>query len=103
MHPGVARAEAGSCPLCGMPPSQRAIATGSATTHVELSPARVRLAGVATAAVERRALHKRLEAVATVEYDERRLVRVSTRFKGRVDRLYVDASGARVQRGQPLP
>jgi multidrug efflux pump subunit AcrA (membrane-fusion protein) len=88
--------------MCGMSLSQRAIAPGPATTRVELSPARVRLAGIATAAVERRALHKSLEAAATVEYDERRLVRVSTRFKGRVDRLYADATGARVQRGQPL-
>ncbi|HXN83189.1 MAG TPA: efflux RND transporter periplasmic adaptor subunit [Myxococcales bacterium] len=102
MHPGVVRAEVGSCPLCGMPLSQRPIAKGPATAHVELSPGRVRLAGIATTAVERRALHKRLEAAATVEYDERRLVRVSTRFKGRVDRLYVDASGARVHKGQPL-
>jgi Cu(I)/Ag(I) efflux system membrane fusion protein len=102
MHPGVVRGEVGTCPLCGMPLSQRAIAKGPASKHVELSPARVRLAGIATIPVERRALHKRLEAAATVEYDERRLVRISTRFKGRVDRLYVDASGARVQRGQPL-
>lgn len=102
MHPGVVRGEAGNCPMCGMPLSQRAPAPGLATAHVELSPARVRLAGVATAPVARRPLHKSVEAAATVEYDERRLIRVSTRFKGRVDRLFVDAIGARVQKGEPL-
>ncbi|GAC1342519.1 MAG: efflux RND transporter periplasmic adaptor subunit [Myxococcales bacterium] len=98
MHPGVVRSGAGTCPMCGMPLAEREVAKGPKSAHVELSPARVRLAGVATAAVERRALHKRLEAVATVEYDERRVVRVATRFKGRVDRLHVDAIGARVHK-----
>jgi Cu(I)/Ag(I) efflux system membrane fusion protein len=102
MHPGVVRGEAGTCPLCGMALSKREEAPALADPRVQLSPEGVRLAGVATAAVERRALHRRLEAAATVEYDERRIVRVSTRFKGRIDRLYVDATGARVRRGQPL-
>lgn len=102
MHPGVVRAGAGTCPLCGMALSVREEAPVLPDPRVQLSPEGVRLAGVATAAVERRALHRRLDAAATVEYDERRIVRVSTRFKGRVDRLQVGATGARVRKGQPL-
>jgi len=108
MHVQVVRVEAGSCPICGMPLAKRAKGLApseglpGASARVTLTPERLRRAGVETVPVERRPLVHRLEAYGEVRYDERRLARISSRTKGRVERLHVDFTGARVEKGAPL-
>lgn len=107
MHPNVVRAEAANCPICGMPLSKRK--KGEPETlppgvlaRVQLAPNRVRLAGVATTPVTRRALERVIDTVGTIDVDERRLARISSRVRGRVDDLFVDFTGVEVQAGEPL-
>jgi Cu(I)/Ag(I) efflux system membrane fusion protein len=40
--------------------------------------------------------------VATIDYNETALADVTTKFKGWIEKLYVDATGALVHRGDPL-
>lgn len=69
---------------------------------VKISPAKVQKLGVATAPVERRTLSRTLRAVGTVQADERRLYVFNTKFDGWIDKLYVNATGETVKRGEPL-
>ncbi len=107
MHPNVIRSEPGSCPICGMPLSKRANGApaelpAGVLARVELTPNRVRLAGVGTTAVARRPLDYVLDTVGTIEVDERRLARIAARVRGRVDELFVDFTGVEVRAGEPL-
>jgi Cu(I)/Ag(I) efflux system membrane fusion protein len=69
---------------------------------VVVSPARVQMLGVKTAVAEMRAVDAAVRAAGRVELDERAIVAVAPRFEGWIERLYVNAVGDPVRRGQPL-
>ena len=72
------------------------------TGTVKISPDRVQKLGVQSALVEPRVLTRTIRAVGTVQADERRLYVVNTKFEGWIEKLYVNATGETVKRGQPL-
>jgi len=57
---------------------------------------------VRTVEVKPLALNKEIHTVGKIEYDEKRLASVSARVAGRIDKLFVDFTGATVKKGQPL-
>ena len=69
---------------------------------VVVSPARVQMLGVRTEAATLRTLSRPVRAVGTVQFSERAATVVSTKFEGWIERLYVDATGTPVRRGQLL-
>ena len=69
---------------------------------VKVSPARLQTLGVKTAMAEMRAMDAAVRAVGRVEINERAIHDVAPRFEGWIERLYVNASGDPVKRGQPL-
>ncbi|MDH4189694.1 MAG: efflux RND transporter periplasmic adaptor subunit [Betaproteobacteria bacterium] len=74
----------------------------AASHAVMLSPERVQNLGVRTEPVALRALVRTVRALGTVQVDERRLVTVSPKFDGWIDRLQVNTVGQAVRRGEPL-
>lgn len=107
MDPQVVRGAPSSCPICGMPLSKRArraadVLPPGVLTRVQLTPKEVALAGVRTFTVARRPLDATLDMVGTMTADERRVRRVTSRVKGRIERLRVDFVGAEVRQGDPL-
>jgi membrane fusion protein, copper/silver efflux system len=110
MHPTVVRDNnKEKCPICFMPLSKRAkgetadeALPAGTVARVQLSPYRVVLAGVRTAPVGFHPLHREVTTVGTVEFDERGLRTVSARFKGRIDKLFVNQTGQAVAKGDPL-
>jgi RND family efflux transporter MFP subunit len=71
-------------------------------TTIQLSPAEITAAGVQIAEVRTAALKTDIAAFGRVEQPEAQLAAVSTRIGGRVDKLYVQYTGERVQRGQQV-
>ena len=69
---------------------------------VELSPTEQREFGITFGTVERRRLTDELRTIGTVTIDERRVAQLAPKFSGFAERLYVDAAGAPVRRGQPM-
>ncbi len=63
---------------------------------------RVQKLGVRTEAAALRSLDRLVRAAGRVEVDERRLYAVSPKFEGWVERLMVNETGQRVEKGQPL-
>ena len=110
MHPTVVR-DSGKekCPVCFMPLSKRkkgdvhaeALPPG-VVNRVQLSPYRVALAGVATSEVDYLPLAKQINAVGFIEFNERGQRKVSAWVKGRIDKLYVNETGAIVEEGDVL-
>jgi Cu(I)/Ag(I) efflux system membrane fusion protein len=68
----------------------------------QLTAGQIRQFGVTFGSVEERTLEDAVRAVGIVAIDETRLEQVAPRFGGYVERLYVEATGALVRRGQPL-
>ncbi|HLF15214.1 MAG TPA: efflux RND transporter periplasmic adaptor subunit [Bacteroidota bacterium] len=108
MHPTVVSDKPGSCPVCGMTLVKK---TGSPQTSsedigviqtVSLSQAQRVIANVATTAAVRRSIDREITAVGVVDYAEPRRTKVTARFRGRIEKLYVDYIGRRIERGQPL-
>jgi len=71
-------------------------------TTVQLSPTEITAAGVQVADVRTALLKTDIAAFGRVEQPEAQLAAVSARIGGRVDKLYVQYTGERVQRGQAV-
>ena len=113
MHPNVVRpgldpnGEIPKCPICGMTLSKRkkgeAVALPEGVqARVQLSPDRIRLAGIQTVPVTYEPLIKEIRAVGYVGYDESRLSRIVSRVSGYLEKLYVDKTWVTVNEGDAL-
>ncbi len=73
-----------------------------AAGQLRISLDKVQKLGVRTEPVASRVLAKTVRAVGRLQPDERRIVTVTTRFEGYIEKLLVNATGQPVKRGQPL-
>lgn len=76
--------------------------TGADRQPVHLSPAQAGAMGVTYTVVERGPLQRNVRTVGQVAAPESGLTDVTTKIDGFVDRMFVDATGTAVRRGQPL-
>jgi membrane fusion protein, copper/silver efflux system len=107
MHPQVILDHPGSCPICGMklvpiPNSARADTNAVSSSAIALDAATQQNMNLRTAEVQRGPLRKIIRTVGTIDYNEAALADVTTRFKGWVEKVNVDATGQLVHRGDPL-
>lgn len=103
MHPQVRQEEFGTCPICFMDLVQVSTGGGSSSDlAVTMSDAAVALAQVRTDVVRRIDLHRDLHAYGRITAPDDGDARITAWTAGRIDRLYVDTVGERVERGQPL-
>ena len=104
MHPQIRMDEPGQCPICGMDlvpadaGSQQA--HGPSAPRVTLSPTAQALAGIKTSPVIRTEPRAEVRLLGRVDYDETRLRMVTPWTDGRIDRLRVRVTGAKVRKGQ---
>ena len=74
----------------------------AAPGQVKISLDKVQKLGVRTEPVTSRDLIKTVRAVGKFQLDERRQNTVTTKFEGYIEKLFVNATGQPVRRGQPL-
>ena len=72
------------------------------TSAIAIDPVTVQNMGLRTGLVTRGPLRRTIRTVAAIDYDETALTDVTTKFKGWVVKLYVNATGQQVHRGDPL-
>lgn len=104
MHPQIRQPNPGKCPICGMDliPVTTASENESGPRELKLSANAIKLAEIRTAPVERKYVAAEIRMAGKVEYDETRLAYISAWVSGRIDRLYVDYTGTRVNKGDHL-
>jgi Cu(I)/Ag(I) efflux system membrane fusion protein len=121
MHPQVTSDKPGQCPICNMnlvPVKPGPSGMGAQEAHtegahpggsripglvpVEVEPSQAQAIGVRVEAVRRQPLGAALSLFGRVTADESKVVRVSVRVSGYVEKLFVAEQGARVTKGQPL-
>ena len=70
--------------------------------QVEITSEQQKLIGVKTVKVAMRPMQKVLRAVGRLEADESKLATVNTKIEGWIEKLYVEATGSYIKKGQPL-
>ena len=108
MHPQVIQDHPGNCPICGMKLTPiRNGGAGAETNAANPSAIAVDAAtqqnmNIRTAEVVRGPLRKTIRTVGAIDYNETALADVTTKFKGWIEKLNVDATGKLVHRGEPM-
>ncbi len=107
MHPQVIQDHPGNCPICGMKltpiRSTASTETNSANSDaITVDTAMQQNMNLRTALVERGPLRKSIRTVGSIDYNETALADVTTKFKGWIEKLDVDATGELVHRGEPM-
>ncbi len=69
---------------------------------IPIDPVTIQNMGLRTAVLTNGPLRRVIRTVAAIDYAEPGLADVTTKYKGWVEKLYVDAVGAQVHRGDPL-
>lgn len=72
------------------------------STTIAVNPATVQTMGIRTGVVTNGPLRRVIRTVGTVEFDETSLAEVTTKFKGWIEKLHVDATGKQAHKGEPL-
>lgn len=112
MHPAYKSDKPGTAPDCGMDlvpvyegdagPASGGQSEVSGYSNVKLTTERRQLIGVQTGVAETRTIGRTVRTVGRVAVDETRLHKITTKFDGYIEKLYVDYTGKEVRRGQPL-
>lgn len=110
MHPDVLQEEPGQCPICGMDlvpfesgAGEVSASKGAASRSVvRIDPTVVQNMNVTTRRAVRRDLERRIRTVGYLEYDQEKMVSVTTKYPGYVEKVYVSYIGQPIRRGEPL-
>jgi membrane fusion protein, copper/silver efflux system len=109
MHPAYKSDKPGVAPDCGMQlvpvyddGAGPAISTVAGYANVKLSPDRKQLIGVQTGMTELHSMGRSVRTVGRVAVDETRLYKISTKFDGYIEKLYVNVTGQPIRKGQAL-
>jgi len=109
MHPAYKSDKPGKAPDCGMElvpvyddGAGPATSTVTGYANVKLTSDRQQLIGVQTGMTEMRSLGRSMRTVGRVAVDETRLYKITTKFDGYIEKLYVNVTGQQIRKGQPL-
>jgi RND family efflux transporter MFP subunit len=75
---------------------------GGASEGISIDPVTTQTMGIRTATVMRAPVRRVVRTVGVIDFDETALAEVSTKFRGWIEKLYVDATGKQMHRGDPL-
>ena len=102
MHPHIHADEPGRCPICGMDLVAVEMQAEDSGAVIGMSDEAMKRAEIQTVLVERRQVHSERRLVGKIELDETRVREITAWVPGRLERLYVDFTGVKVRRGDPL-
>lgn len=113
MHPQIIQKKPGNCPICGMKLTVLRKPSGDGTsTHatnasaspsaITIDPVTVQTMNLRTVLVTNGPLQRIVRTVGIVDYDETSLVEITTKYRGWIEKLHVNATGQKVHKGDPL-
>lgn len=106
MHPQIRQKEPGQCPICGMDliPLQSADSgqENKGPFVYTMSPSAKALANIQTSTVQAENLTSDVTLTGRIAVNEQQLGTITAHYAGRIEALFVDYTGQRVQKGQKL-
>jgi Cu(I)/Ag(I) efflux system membrane fusion protein len=103
MHPQIKLKKPGKCPICAM--ALIPLKSGGANLgnrEIKLSPLAEKLASIEVMPAIRKEFYMSVPIVGKVSLDETRSKKITARYAGRVDRLFVDYTGIQVKKDDHL-
>ncbi len=104
MHPQIQQPDPGDCPICGMDliPLEDDAGVDDGPRVMSMSEASRALADIQTVPVVQDYPEAEIRLTGKLGYDETREKSLTARFPARIDELYVNFTGIRVQQGEHL-
>ncbi|MCF6187719.1 MAG: efflux RND transporter periplasmic adaptor subunit [Desulfobulbaceae bacterium] len=105
MHPQIQLPEAGQCPICFMDlieVEKESNDNRQSLRQISFDDRARKLAQVEVRPVVRGKAATEIRMVGKVDYDETRVGTITSWVSGRIDKLFVDYTGSRVRRSQPM-
>lgn len=105
MHPQIRMKEPGKCPICGMdliPLNNSEENDNTEYNKIQMSESAMKIAEVQTTIVQKSALSREIRLPGKVKPDERKKAAITSRFPGRIEKLFVNFTGQEVQQGEKL-
>ncbi len=100
MHPQIIKSEPGACPICGMDLVK--INTQNKKMGLELSESQINLANIRTMKVGNQNFEDAKLINAKLVVNPINTAIVASKFAGRVDQLFYQETGVRINKGQPV-
>ncbi|MFG0260769.1 MAG: efflux RND transporter periplasmic adaptor subunit [Novipirellula sp. JB048] len=95
--------EPGKCPVCAMELVEAVGGGGGGDgISVNIEAAARRLVGIQTATAKMGELHRVIRTIGSIDYDESKLATISAYVDGRLEKLYANYAGVRVNQGDDL-
>lgn len=106
MHPTVKSNSPGSCPVCNMSlikvEKQNNDHAQQEGNFISIEKQQQQLAGIKTDTVKFQTIISASTILGTVAIDEEQVTTISSRVKGRIDKLYIKTSGEYIRKGNPV-
>ncbi len=106
MHPQIRLPKPGKCPICFMDlipvETGHGDDSGLGPDQLRLSETAVQLARIETSPVTRAFAERSIRMVGKLDYDETRVAYITAWVPGRLDKLYIDFTGATVTKGDRM-
>jgi Cu(I)/Ag(I) efflux system membrane fusion protein len=102
MHPEIQLPNPGKCPKCAMDLIPLSGHSELKSNQIQLTKHAQELAKIVTTRVAEREIHMDLELTGKLNVDETKVYEVSSRFPARLDRLFVDYTGLKVNKGDHM-
>ncbi len=106
MHPQIKQDKPGQCPICAMDliPLTKLASTSDDVdpNEIAMTESAAKLASIQTMIVEKGIPQKTVLLQGKVQADERNIAALTSRFGGRIEKLFVNYTGQKVQKGEKL-
>lgn len=102
MHPQIKLPKPGKCPICAMDLIPLKPGEELGEREIKLSKTAEKLANIEAMPVIRKEFYFPVQMVGKISLDETRSKKITSRYAGRLDRLFVDYTGVQVKKGEHL-
>lgn len=105
MHPQIKMDKKGKCPICAMdliPLEKDSSSSEMSDESIQISEAAAKLADIQTLVIRKEKPIKKIYLQGKIKADERLVTDISTRFSGRIEKLFVNFTGQVVRKGELL-
>jgi Cu(I)/Ag(I) efflux system membrane fusion protein len=106
MHPRIRQNEPGKCPICAMELVPVETNSGESElidpNEIQITKSALALASVQTTTVKRGIAEKNVQLLGKIKPDERKISKLTARFGGRIEKLFINYTGQQVRKGQKL-
>ena len=100
MHPQIVKDGPGSCPICGM--DLVPVNSSGGTNELSLSDSQIQMANIRTIQISNSSFSTSKVLNGRLIVNQESTALVSSRYSGRIEKLYVREVGGRVKKGQAL-